>query len=117
MALMQAAISARRYEDAARFARQNVAQLPAFVKAELDRNVAVIVADNGNDASRYDAGGDRLYGLYTGWTAARPTDGAKIVLCQPGTTATAKSQDTMLWTTETGSMCCTWCATATTNRR
>lgn len=49
-----------------------IEELPEFVRAELDKNIAVVVADDGESES--------AYGLYVGWTAAQPNEGAKIIL-------------------------------------
>jgi predicted Zn-dependent protease with MMP-like domain len=78
-----AAMSAAGPEERAfaRAVRDAIDELPDFVKDELDRNVAVIVADDGASPERYghpELGG--LLGLYVGWTAARPTEDARIIL-------------------------------------
>ncbi len=69
--------------------REAIEDLPAFVKAELARNVAVIVADDGASPQRYghpNLGG--LFGLYVGWTASAPTEGARIILFRDTLTST-----------------------------
>jgi predicted Zn-dependent protease with MMP-like domain len=49
-----------------------IEELPDFVRAELDKNIAVVVTDEGESQS--------AYGRYVGWTAAHPNEGAKIIL-------------------------------------
>jgi len=51
---------------------ESIEELPEFVRTELDRNIAVVVADDGESQA--------AYGLYVGSTAALPNEGAKIIL-------------------------------------
>ena len=61
--------------------RDAIDELPDFVKDELDRNVAVIVADDGASPERYGHPKlGELLGPYVGWTASRPTEDARTIL-------------------------------------
>jgi predicted Zn-dependent protease with MMP-like domain len=60
--------------------RDAIEELPPFVREQLDRNVVIVVADDGTQPLRYNADAHELYGLYVGWTAARGDEPARIVL-------------------------------------
>jgi predicted Zn-dependent protease with MMP-like domain len=66
-----------RFEDVVRDA---IDELPEFVKAELDRNVAILIRDDGSHPARYRTSTGAIYGLYQGASAAAPGSGARIVI-------------------------------------
>ena len=67
-------------DDFEAIVRDAIEELPDFVRAELDRNVAVIVADDGDKPENYGSDASGLFGLYVGWTAAHPNQAARIFL-------------------------------------
>jgi predicted Zn-dependent protease with MMP-like domain len=76
-----AAIGEAEEREFAAIVRDAIEELPAFVKDELARNVAVIIAEDGALPERYGhAGIGGLFGLYVGWTASVPNEGARIIL-------------------------------------
>jgi predicted Zn-dependent protease with MMP-like domain len=71
-----------RMDDFDRLVIEAIDELPGWVQAELEANVSVIVATDGDDPANYGhADKPALLGLYVGnWLGADPRQGARIVL-------------------------------------
>ena len=82
-------------EDDSEFAalvRDAIEELPEWVQAELEANVAIVIADDGDHPSDYGVfGHDRIWGLYLAGHAGR--SGARIVIFRDQITAAIDDPD------------------------